>query len=113
MTKFSDDDRDLVDFLCQHRPKIPPASPDLSQQILQQVENLPIQPLPHRSRLWLVTPVIAAGLIAALFSWVLVPAKPSEAELATLQTFIESNWQGTVSEYPKSDLWYFTDLTSD
>ncbi|MEH2070821.1 MAG: hypothetical protein V7K47_22110 [Nostoc sp.] len=108
-----DDDRDLVNFVRQHRPEVPPASPDLSQKILQQVETS-IQPLPHHSRLWLVPPVIAAGLVAAFVSYrALVPAKPSEAELATLQTFIESNWQGTVNEYPESDLWHFTNLNSD
>ncbi|MEH1793391.1 MULTISPECIES: hypothetical protein [unclassified Nostoc] len=115
MTQPPDDDSDLINFLCQHRPEVPPASPDLEQQILQQVKACPLPPLRHYSRLRLVLPALAAGLVAAIVGYrAFIPVQPSPAELATLQNFIESNWQDTVSnEHLESDVWHFTDLDTE
>ncbi|MEH2073995.1 MAG: hypothetical protein V7K57_06320 [Nostoc sp.] len=115
MTQPPDDDSDLINFLCQHRPEVPPASPDLEQQILQQVKACPLPPLRHYSRLSLVLPALAAGLVAAIVGYrAFIPVQPSPAELATLQNFIESNWQDTVSnEHLESDVWHFTDLDTE
>ncbi|MEH1874483.1 hypothetical protein [Nostoc sp.] len=114
MTQLPNDDPDLVNFLCQYRPEVQPASPDLEQQILQQVKAWPLSPLRHYSRIRFVLPV-AAGLVAAIVGYrAFIPAQPSPAELATLETFIESNWQGTVSnEHLESDVWHFTDLDTE
>ncbi|MEH2466186.1 hypothetical protein [Nostoc sp.] len=114
MTQLPNDDSDLINFLCQHCPEVPPASPDLEQQILQHLKTSPQAPLRHYSRLRLVLPV-AAGLVAAIVGYrAFIPAQPSPAELATLETFIESNWQGTVSnEHLESDVWHFTDSDTE
>ncbi|MBN3949074.1 MAG: hypothetical protein V7K14_15265 [Nostoc sp.] len=115
MTQLPNDDADLINFLCQHCPEVPPASPDLEQQILQQVKTWPQPPLRHYSRLRLVLPALAAGLVAAIVGYrALIPAQPSPAELASLETFIESNWQATASsEHLGSDVWHFTDLDTE
>ncbi|WP_392534250.1 hypothetical protein [Nostoc sp. C117] len=114
MSQFPNDDKNLVNFLCKHRPPVPPASPDLEQQILQQVQTSIVKPQRRLARLWLVPPVMAASLLASVFSYrVLVPAKPSAAELANLEAFIDSNWQGTVSEHTESYVWHFTDDSAD
>ncbi|BAY11231.1 hypothetical protein [Calothrix sp. NIES-2098] len=114
MTQFSDDDQNLVNFLGKHRPPLPPASPDLERQILQQLQTSAVKPQRRSPRLWLVPPAIAASLLAAVISYrVLVPAKPSAAELANLEAFIDSNWQGTVSEYTGSYVWHFTDYSTE
>ncbi|BAY31842.1 hypothetical protein NIES2107_37280 [Nostoc carneum NIES-2107] len=114
MTQFPDDEQNLVNFLRQHRPPVPPAAPDLEQQILQQVQTFAVKPQRHLPRLWLVPPAIAASLVAAVVSYkVFAPAKPSAAELANLEAFIDSNWQGTVSEHTGSYVWHFTDYSSD
>jgi hypothetical protein len=56
------------------------------------------QPRSRRSLVWFVPPTLAASLVATVIGYrILVPAKPSAAELANLQAFIESNWQGTVN----------------
>lgn len=114
MTKLPNDDPDLINFLRQHRQEVPPASPDLEQQILQQVKAWSLSPLRHYSRLRLVLPV-AAGLVAAIVGYrAFIPAQPSPAELATLEAFIESNWQGTVSnQHLESDVWHSTDLDTE
>ncbi|MEH2302782.1 MAG: hypothetical protein V7K88_28355 [Nostoc sp.] len=115
MTQLPNDDPDLINFLCQHRPEVPPASPDLEQQILQQVKTWHQPPLRHYSRPRLVLPALVTGLVAAIVGYrAFIPAQPSPAELATLQNFIESNWQGTVSnEHLESDVWHFTDLDTE
>ncbi|MEH2272147.1 MAG: hypothetical protein V7K68_27615 [Nostoc sp.] len=115
MTQFPNDDPDLINFLCQHCPEVPPASPDLEQQILRQVKTWSEPPKSHYSRLRLIVPALAAGLVAAIVGYrVFVPTQPSLAELATLEGFIESNWQGTVSnEHLESDVWHFTDLDTE
>ncbi|MHC5613374.1 MAG: hypothetical protein ACYTXA_20850 [Nostoc sp.] len=115
MTQLPNDDADLINFLCQHSPEVPPASPDLEQQILQQVKTWPQAPLRHYSRLRLVLPALAAGLVAAIVGYrALIPAQSSPAELARLETFIESNWQATASsEHLESDVWHFTDLDTE
>ncbi len=115
MTQLPNDDADLINFLCQHCPEVPPGSPDLEQQILQQVKTWPQAPLRHYSRLRLVLPALAAGLVAAIVGYrALIPAQPSPAELAELETFIESNWQATASsEHLGSDVWHFTDLDTE
>jgi hypothetical protein len=114
MNQFPHNDKDLVDFVRQHRTQVPPASLDLEQQILQQVQASSVQPRHRRSQVWLVPPMIAAGLIATMISYrAYTPARPSAAELATLEAFIESNWQGTLSEHTGSYVWHFTDYSAD
>ncbi|MCW5315111.1 hypothetical protein GTQ43_15220 [Nostoc sp. KVJ3] len=115
MTQLPNDNRNLINFLSQHCPEVPPASPDLEQQILQQVKTWPQSPVRHYSRPRLVLPALAAGLVAAIVGYrAFIPAQPSPAELATLQNFIESNWQGTVSnEHLESDVWHLTDLDTE
>ncbi|MEH2057591.1 MAG: hypothetical protein V7K97_15785 [Nostoc sp.] len=116
MTHLPNDDSDLINFLSQHCPEVPPASPDLEQQILQQVKTWPQAPLRNYSRLRLVLPALAAGLVAAAIVGyrALIPPQPSPAELASLETFIESNWQATASsEHLGSDIWHFTELDSE
>jgi hypothetical protein len=118
MTRFPNDDKDLVNFLRQHRPEVPPASADLEQQILRHVETLHATSLRtpnlrHRSPLWLVPSTIAAGLVAAVISYdAFIPAQPSPAELAKLERFMESNWQGVVSDNPDSDVFSMTDSSN-
>ncbi|MEH2062908.1 MAG: hypothetical protein V7K50_11580 [Nostoc sp.] len=115
MTQLPNDDHDLISFLSQHCPEVPPASPDLEQQILQQVKTCPQAPLRNYSRLRLILPTLAAGLVAAIVGYrALIPPQPSPAELASLETFIESNWQATASsEHLESDVWHFTELDTE
>jgi hypothetical protein len=117
MTQFSKDDQNLVDFLRQHQPKAPPASPDLEQQILQNVSQLRVLPQPTKYRfpkLVFFPSVIAAGLLTIIVGYpAFTPQKPTEAELTKLESFIESNWQSTVSDNSEHDVWYTPELNSD
>jgi RNA polymerase sigma-70 factor (ECF subfamily) len=108
VTKFSDRDSNLVNFLCQHRPQVPPAAPDLEQQILQKVKVYRLPTTSKRARLWLV-PSVAAGLALAIVGYrVFIPARPTAAELASVEKFMESNWQSTVSENPEEEVCLLT-----
>ena len=110
----ADDDHELVDFLRQHRPAVPPGDPSLEDRLFdaiaatsQPTALTPFRrstPRPERSRAWVVPYAIAASLIATAVSYrVLVPTQPSKADLATLQAFAESNWQGTFSSNTTDD----------
>lgn len=114
MSQFPNDDHELVDFLKQHRPPTPPADSALETQLFAAIEALPqqdelarfrrSQTRSRRSLAWLVPPTLAAGLLASVVGYrTLVPTKPSAAELANLQAFMESNWQGTVSSNSADD----------
>ncbi|NMG09130.1 hypothetical protein [Brasilonema sp. UFV-L1] len=107
MSEFPNDDKDLIHFLRQHRTQIPPASPDLEKRILQDVQASPMQVLRPSSRLWLVPGVIAASLVAAVVGYrALAPTQPSAAEVASLETFIESNWQCIINVSPERDRFF-------
>jgi len=105
MTKYPhDDDERLVEFLRQHRPSVPPAAPNLEQQILLGASSH----MRHQGRrqLWFVPPTIVAGL---LMTWggyrILSPSSPS-VDTASLETFLVNNWDGVVGDTsvaPQSD----------
>lgn len=111
MSQFPNDDHELINFLKQHRPQTPPSSPMAEDRLLEAIAA--VSPTNtetntvvafrrshrvQRSSIWLVPPAIAAGLVATIVGYrAFVPAKPSAAELANLQAFIESNWQGSVT----------------
>lgn len=114
MSSFPDDPR-LTQFLKQHRATVPAPTTDLEYQILTLVARSPhsinsLRTARQRSQrrvLWLVPSAMAAGLVAAIVGQhVLQPTQPSAAEMAELQTFIESTWQGTVADHPPSDAVY-------
>lgn len=109
MSRPPADDRPLTDFLQQHRPSVPPASPDLEDRLMTAVlDTPPVVPVPVRRPvarrvLWVFPAAIAAGLVALVSYPTLFPPQPSEAQLAELETFIESTWQDTVAEQPDTD----------
>ena len=124
MSQFPNDDHELVDFLKQHCPLTPLANPALEERLFEaiaaetQQENLiqlrRSQPRSRRNLVWFVPPALAAGLLASVVGYhALVPTKPSATELANLQAFMESNWQGTVSSNTADDIPLFNDGTTN
>jgi hypothetical protein len=109
------EDRDLVDFLRQHSPAVPPASPDLAQQILQQVKAVPIKRQHQHFRFWLGPSLVMTGFLAMLATGyiIFVPSQPSPAELANLEDFMKTSWQGAVSENVSDDTWYLLETSAD
>ncbi len=113
MTQQPKDDQDFANFLRQHRPVPPPAQPDLEERLMSaiaQVEpDLKVSGKPllngYRS-LWLVPPAIAAGLLSY---WagerVLLPTKPSSAQLARLEVFMETSWDSVLRD--RESEWVF------
>jgi hypothetical protein len=108
MSQFPNDDHELVNFLKQHRSPTPPADSALEERLFAAIELQPqsdnlmpfrrSQPRVRRSIVWFVPPTLAAGLLVSVIGYrLLMPAKPSPTELANLQAFIESNWQGTLN----------------
>lgn len=108
MSPTPEEDPQLTQFLQQHRPITPSAPDNLEERLMATVMDTPqvVLPMPSRSQrhyrrvLWLLPSAIAAGLVATVAYQRLMPQAPSEAQLAELETFIESTWQGTLAEQP-------------
>ncbi|WP_199245393.1 hypothetical protein [[Phormidium] sp. ETS-05] len=103
------DDERLVAFLRHHRPETPPASPDVEERIFAAVAAQPLTS--RRRRLWLLASAAAAGLLLAVggYTWGQKfadrpPATPpTDAELARLEAFLESSWDGLLYPEENSD----------
>ncbi|WP_421659285.1 hypothetical protein [Leptothermofonsia sp. ETS-13] len=96
------DDRDLINFLQQHRPQPPAAPPDLEERILHAIEHSGHRQVQRRRWYrspWLPT-AIAASLIAGLLGGyrTIVPSRPSPAQLEALEAFIETTWEASVND---------------
>jgi hypothetical protein len=114
MNNFPEEDQNIVNFLQQYRPEIPPTSPNLEQQILQQVTTLPIRPSHRLSYLWLVPSAIVAGFLTLFIGYpILILNYPRVAETSNLETFMESNWQTVVSESSVNYNWQAQEVNSD
>lgn len=108
---ISDDDLKLTEFLKQHQPVVPAANLDLEDHLMSAIASTPQPRLAvistsqvQRRIFWTVPSAIAAGLVAMVVSHrTFAPvSQPSAAEVAELQTFIESTWHDSATE--QSDL---------
>jgi hypothetical protein len=111
MNSSSEEDKLLTEFLKQHQPVAPPASVNLEDRIMREIEtNISPEEFVRRDRsqssgstqqhqVWLIPSAIAAGVIATVIGYrTFAPApQPSPAEVAGLEAFIESSWSNTVA----------------
>ncbi|WP_254568400.1 hypothetical protein [Oscillatoria sp. HE19RPO] len=90
----------LVDFLRQHRPDIPPASPQLEARILASIAGDRARTRRYSPRLlWLIVPSIAASLSLAF--WGIKPGIFSPepvSDLAQIEAFMEYTWNGLLHD---------------
>lgn len=120
MSRFSEDDLKLTEFLKRHQPVVPSAKPELEAQLMSAIASTPQSRLTvvskahiQRRILWAVPSAIAAGLLAMVVNHrTFAPvSQPSPAEVAELQTFIENTWQDSSTEQvvTESDLFPVTE----
>ena len=112
MTKHHDDDPNLVNFLRQHRPQIPPTSPELEENILLQVSQykaskrkklISISDFQHLF-LYLFSPAIALGLVIFIANHRIINSPQiSDGELSKIETFMENNWHDALGEQPENN----------
>jgi hypothetical protein len=119
MTKFNDEDEDLVNFLRQNRPPVPPSDPQLAQRILSQVQTIPIKKKQHSLRMWLVPFLVFAGSFTILLNEPLTTPERKMAdtqnkfqELNNLEKFMEDNWHTVVSDSAHSDTFQVTEVSN-
>jgi hypothetical protein len=111
MNKFPEDDEQLVKFLRQHTGTVPPAAQDLEEQIITTISSAP-QRSSRQQLKWIFPTAIAAGLLLAWTSYrVLMPTSPSPAEVASLEAFLESNWDGVLNSDAEADSFPLTSPT--
>jgi hypothetical protein len=105
MSPFSDDDQDLVEFLHQHRSPSPPPAVGLENAIIRAIAKPSDRAAFRPWNSWIAAPAIAASLITVVLSYrALVPPQPSAGDVATLEAFIETNWNNTVSNNSDTEL---------
>ncbi len=116
MRPLPEDDLRLAAFLKAHRPPVPPSDPALEEQLLAAIATTPqeiptiapqtVRQLTKRRRGWVLPGAIAASLVVTAIGYQTLRPQPqptaelSAAELAELETFIESTWQDPVAEQP-------------
>jgi len=115
MTPSSPEDENLVHFLRQHHPLVPPAAPGLEQQVLQQVRTLTYIPQQRKKwRFWVVPSMVVAGFLTSLAGYLIItPHSPSTVELANLEDFIDVSWQGAMSDDFSTEPWYVLENITD
>ncbi|MBD1805995.1 hypothetical protein H6F98_11090 [Microcoleus sp. FACHB-SPT15] len=95
MTQCPDDEKQWQEFLRQHRSTPPPAKADLEEQLMNAVEK---SQSPVSRQLWAVPPVIAASLLMAWSGYRTLIPFPELSNSASLEAFLENNWEGVVGE---------------
>lgn len=99
MTQLPPDDRQWQEFLRKHRPVPPPAAADLEEQLMNAIERSP-QTASSR-RLWAVPSALAASLLMAWSGYrTLIPSPALSTNSASLEAFLENNWNDVLGETP-------------
>ena len=93
-----DNDRDLVNFLQQHRPLPPKANPHLEAQLMEHIEKESSHPQVSRF-LWAIPGAIAFGLVVSWNSQRWSQPQPQLAQdNSTVESFIVNSWQATIED---------------
>ncbi|MCT7970746.1 hypothetical protein [Laspinema olomoucense] len=106
----------LVHFLRQYRPDIPPASPHLEERILASVADDRPKVKRYSTRiLWLIVPSLAAGLYLVFWGIKQGRVFPTPAtESAQIEAFMEYTWNGILQDEmldPSNDLIFVEEQT--
>ena len=117
MTQLPPDDKQLQEFLRKHRPTPPPAADGLEEQLMKAIAqqtgdrqaNLATNAhntkfvKPNRIRqMWTGRSAIAAGLLIAMSGYHILRISTDTASSASLDAFMESNWNEVVGDRPAS-----------
>lgn len=113
MNKNPEDDEQLVKFLRQHTGTVPSVAPDLEEQIITAISSAP-QRSSWKQLRWILPPAMAAGLLLAWTGYrVPMPISPSPTEVASLEAFLESNWDSVLNSDTEADSFSFTSPTTN
>jgi hypothetical protein len=110
MTQLPPDDQALKQFLQQHRPPVPAASPELEEQIMQAVQDPAIKvqaQVRKPRRLWIVPSAIAASLLVAFGSYRWAKVYQPTTDVENLAAFLENSWNGTLSNSTETETYLF------
>lgn len=100
MTQLPPDDKRWQEYLRQNSPTPPPAAADLEEQLMNEIATSP-QPTLTR-QLWTVPSALAAGLLMAWSGYRTLIPSPELSNSASLEAFLENNWNEVVGETPVS-----------
>ncbi|WP_413167124.1 hypothetical protein ACL6C3_10540 [Capilliphycus salinus ALCB114379] len=125
MSELPTNDRALINFLKQHRPPVPEATPDLEEKILAALDSQEDSLQPSMST---PTPVSTGTLrsLRSIFSWIAAgltlvsmgyrlvnTSSLTPSEQAQLEGFIESNWYGAMEETQETNWLTISDGSPD
>ena len=100
MTHLPPDDSQWQEFLHKHCPTPPPPAADLEDRLMKSINKS--QPPVLTQRLWAVPPALAAGLLMAWSGYRLLMPLPELSNSASLEAFLQDNWNNVVGEKPAS-----------
>ncbi len=96
MTELPPDDQRWQEFLRKHRPTPPPEPPDMEEQLMKAIEPSPQPEIDQR--LWAWPPALIAGLVMVLSSYRVLIASPEPSHSASLEAFLQDNWNEVMGE---------------
>ncbi|HEY9617766.1 MAG TPA: hypothetical protein V6C64_13040 [Microcoleaceae cyanobacterium] len=116
MKPAPDDDSELSEFLRQYRPPLPLEPPEVEEQLMAAIAATPqatatrgLRWTSQRSPLWLLPPVVAAGIVGMVISSRLL-APPASPESANLETFIEDSYTPVSDRSTDDDLFWLEEV---
>jgi hypothetical protein len=98
MTRFSDDNKQLIGFIQRYRPDPPPGGSELENRLMEQIaQESQLSVRKSQSWRWIAPTSLVAGL---LITWGIVQWRSPSPQIATqsedLSTFVVNTWMGVV-----------------
>ena len=115
MTQLPPDDQQWQEFLRKHRPTPPPAADGLEEQLMNAIaqqtgdhqanqattaQNTKFVKPNRIRRMWTGRSAIAAGLLMAMSGYHILMLSTDTASSASLDAFMENNWNEVVGDRP-------------
>lgn len=113
MTPLPEEEKEWLAFLRENRPTPPPAANDLEEQLMMAIAQAlaslrlaSLTPIATSSqqvktrKMWLVPSAIAASLLMTLSGYFFLNLSHNSPNYASLETFLENNWNEVVGEVP-------------
>lgn len=91
-----DDERRWQEFLRNHRPTPPPESANVEEQLMNAVAKSTQEGV--NQPLWVWPPALVAGLLMLLSSYRLLTPLPEPSHSASLEAFMQDNWNQVMGE---------------
>lgn len=98
MTPLPEEEKEWLAFLRENRPTPAAKANDLEEQLMKAIATSSQQV--KTRKMWLVPSAIAASLLMTLSGYFFLNLSHNSPNYASLETFLENNWNEVVGEVP-------------